>query len=59
MIALVEEPTSMKQTAITLKNKGHNLQKIKQSQESDAQVEGNSFAKLVEEANGVHNTNLS
>ena len=48
----------MKLTAITLKNKAHDLQKTKQSQESDAQVEGNSFAKLVEEANGVHNTNI-
>ena len=58
MIALVEEPTSMKQTAITLKNKAYDLQKTKQSQESDVQVEGHNFARLVEESNGVHHTNL-
>ena len=58
MIATVEEPTSMKETAITLKNKAHDLQKTKQSQESDAQVEGHNFARLVEESNGVHHTNL-
>ena len=49
----------MKQTAITLKNKAHDLLKNKQSQESDAQVEGNNFAQLVEEYNGVCDTNIN
>ena len=49
----------MKQTAITLKNKAHNLLQTKQSQENDAQVGGTNFARLVEESNGVQNTNHS